>query len=91
MLLQDAPPDTSAYMVAGYAVFFVISAIYLASLLVRRHNLEQDFKTLESIEAEANRAPTRIASAETSRGRVSGSKKAAAQRKQARKKVTRRK
>jgi preprotein translocase subunit SecF len=91
MLLQDAPPDTSAYMVAGYAVFFVISAIYLASFLVRRRNLEQDFKTLESIEADANRAPVRTAATETSRGRASGSEKAAAQRKQARKKVTRRK
>ena len=50
MFLLDAPPDTSAYMIAGYAVFFIAAAIYLASLLVRWRNLHQDMRTLESIE-----------------------------------------
>jgi len=53
MLFQEAPPDTTSYMILGYAVFFVISAIYVLSLIVRRRNLEQDLKTLESIEADS--------------------------------------
>ena len=52
MLLLDAPPDTSAYMIAGYVVFFIIAAIYLVSLIVRSRNLHQDLTTLESLEKE---------------------------------------
>ncbi len=52
MFPLDAPPDTSAYMIAGYAVFFIIAAIYLISLLVRWRNLNQDMTTLETIEKE---------------------------------------
>ncbi len=52
MFLLDAPPDTSIYMIAGYAVFFIAAVIYLASLLVRWHNLDQDMRTLESLEME---------------------------------------
>ncbi len=52
MLPLDAPPDTSAYMIAGYAVFFIIVAIYLISLFVRWRNIHQDMLTLETIEKE---------------------------------------
>ena len=52
MFPLDAPPDTSAYMIAGYTVFFIVAAIYIVSLLVRWHNLHQDMTTLESIEKE---------------------------------------
>ena len=52
MLFQDAPPDTSRYLIAGYAVFFAVSIIYMISLAVRRRNLEQDLQTLESMQAE---------------------------------------
>ena len=83
MLFQDAPPDTSRYMLAGYIIFFVISALYVLSLAVRRRNLEQDLKTLESIEAEGKRPPARR--------QGPGSRPAASLRKQNRKKVTRRK
>jgi hypothetical protein len=51
--LQDAPPNTSAYMVAGYVVFFVIFGIYLLSFIIRRRNLEKDLQTLETIESES--------------------------------------
>jgi hypothetical protein len=57
MLFQDAPPDTSAYMIAGYAIFFAISIIYVISLVVRRRNLEKDLQMLEAMEAEARSAP----------------------------------
>ena len=52
MFPLDAPPDTSAYMIAGYTVFFIVAAIYIISLLVRWHNLHQDMTTLETIEKE---------------------------------------
>jgi len=52
MFLLDAPPDTSAYMIAGYVVFAIAAVIYIASLLVRWHNLDQDMRTLETIEKE---------------------------------------
>jgi hypothetical protein len=52
MFPLDAPPDTSAYMIAGYTVFFIAAAIYIVSLLVRWHNLHQDLTTLEAIEKE---------------------------------------
>jgi len=91
MLLQDAPPDTSAYMIAGFTVFFVISAIYLLSLILRRRNLERDLETLRSMEAESGR-PSRLSSAAAlSPTRPRGSRPEAARRKPARKKVTRRK
>jgi uncharacterized membrane protein YhiD involved in acid resistance len=52
MFPLDAPPDTSAYMIAGYTVFFIVAAIYIVSLLVRWRNLHQDMTTLEAIEKE---------------------------------------
>jgi hypothetical protein len=52
MFPLDAPPDTSAYMIAGYTVFFIVAAIYIISLLVRWHNLHQDMTTLQAIEKE---------------------------------------
>ena len=48
--LQDAPANTTAYMIAGYTVIFGFMLIYIVSLIVRRRNLEQDFETLESLE-----------------------------------------
>jgi len=61
MFPVDAPPDTSAYMIAGYTVFFLVAAIYLVSLLVRWHNINQDMTTLEAIEKE-NKLKTEKAS-----------------------------
>jgi hypothetical protein len=52
MLLQDTPPDTSGYMIAGYVVFVVVMAIYLISFMARRRNLEQDLSALQTIEEE---------------------------------------
>ena len=52
MFFLDATPDTSTYMIAGYVIFFIIAAIYIASLLVRWHNLHQDMTTLEALEEE---------------------------------------
>ena len=57
MFFQDAPPDTSSYMILGYAIFFGISILYLISLAIRRRNLEQDLHTLEAMQAEAKSSP----------------------------------
>lgn len=35
-------PDTTAYMIGGYVVFFVVMALYLGSLFLRHRNLKQD-------------------------------------------------
>jgi hypothetical protein len=79
MFFQEAPPDTSGYMIAGYAVFFVISAIYLLSLILRQRNLQRDLEALDAIKAESRQSP-------------GGKRRApAARATQNRKKVTRRK
>lgn len=45
--LSQAPLDTSAYMIAGYAVFFIVIAFYLASLLIRWRKLKLDLEALK--------------------------------------------
>lgn len=52
MFFQETPPDTSAYMIAGYAVFFIVTAIYLISLFLRWRNLQRDLSTLEELQKE---------------------------------------
>ena len=64
MFLLDAPPDTSAYMIAGYVVFFIVAAIYLISLFVRSRNINQDMTTLEAIEKENKLTKEKAAKAE---------------------------
>jgi hypothetical protein len=48
----NGPADTLNYFVAGYIVIFVIMAIYLVSLALRRRSLTQDLETLEVIDQE---------------------------------------
>ncbi len=62
MPLQVPPPDTLDYMIAGYIAFAVIMGIYLASFIIRHRNLEQDLKTLETIQAETKARPASTAS-----------------------------
>ncbi len=50
MFFQDATPDTSAYMIAGYVVAFVVMGLYLASIYLRSRNLKQDMSMLEEME-----------------------------------------
>ncbi|MBV6396716.1 MAG: hypothetical protein HFACDABA_02316 [Anaerolineales bacterium] len=47
---MEPTPDTSQYMILGYAVFFVVSALYLASLFIRSRNLHRDLETLEELD-----------------------------------------
>lgn len=50
LFLQQSPPDTSAYMIAAYAVIFGVMLVYVASLFIRRRNLVQDLEVLKEIE-----------------------------------------
>ena len=47
--LQQGPVDTSIYLVAGYAVIFVVMLMYLVSLLIRHRNLVQDLEELQKL------------------------------------------
>ena len=53
MFFQDPTPNSSAYMIAGYAVAFLVMALYVASLYLRARNLNQDATTLEELERPA--------------------------------------
>jgi hypothetical protein len=48
----ETTPDTSGYMIAGYAVFFIVSAIYLLSLYIRNRSLQRDLETLEQLDTQ---------------------------------------
>ncbi|NOY99136.1 MAG: hypothetical protein GXP40_08025 [Chloroflexi bacterium] len=52
MLFQATTPDTSAYMIAGYTVFFSVTFIYLISIFTRWRSLKQDLSLLEELEEE---------------------------------------
>ena len=53
MFFQDVTPDTSGYMIAGYAVAFIILAVYVASIYIRHKNLRQDVEMLAEMEKPA--------------------------------------
>ena len=55
MLFLDTPPDTSSYLIAGYAVAFGVMALYVISLFVRFRNLNRDLSTLEEMGADEDR------------------------------------
>ena len=50
MFFQEAPADTTTYMIAGYAVIFGVMLLYLISLYIRKRNLENDLEVLEEID-----------------------------------------
>ena len=47
---MDAPANTLNYMIAGFVVFFSITAIYLVSLVLRWRAVRRDLELLESLE-----------------------------------------
>ncbi len=53
MFFQEATPDTSGYMIAGYAVAFILMALYVVSIYLRNRNLKQDMTILEEMEKPA--------------------------------------
>lgn len=50
MLFLETPPDTSGYMIAGYAIAFGVMLIYVLSLIIRFRNLKRDLSMLEEME-----------------------------------------
>ena len=72
MFFQEATPDTSGYMIAGFAIAFIVMALYVASMYFRSRNLNQDMTTLEELDKPAR--PVRQASAGQPRKTPAGSK-----------------
>jgi uncharacterized paraquat-inducible protein A len=50
MFLQEAPAETTGYMIFGYIVIFGILAAYLLSLRLRWRSLEKDEELLEGMD-----------------------------------------
>jgi hypothetical protein len=51
-ILQEAPAETTGYMIAGYAIIFGVMLLYVASLYIRKRNLLRDLEVLEEMEGE---------------------------------------
>lgn len=89
MPLQAPIPDTTSYLIAGYVAFAVIFAVYLASYVIRRRNLEQDLKTLETLQSERSAPAPRQAALVKGRPSTRGAKTAARRPKPSKKRATR--
>ncbi len=50
-LIQQAPAETTRYMIAGYAVIFSVMLLYIISIFIRRRNLRRDLQMLDEMEA----------------------------------------
>ena len=59
MLFQEITPDTSGYMIAGYAIAFIVLGLYVASMAIRNRNLHQDIAMLEEMEKPAAKGESR--------------------------------
>jgi CcmD family protein len=51
IILQQAPAETTHYMIAGYAVIFSIMLVYVASIFIRRRNLKRQMEMLEEMQS----------------------------------------
>ena len=54
-ILFDHPPqtpDTTDFMILGYAVIFGVMFLYVISLYLRRRSLEMDMELLQDLEDE---------------------------------------
>lgn len=75
MFLQETIPNTSGYMIAGYAIAFIVMGLYVVSLYLRERNLKQDMAMLGEMdklvaEPESNpQSPKKPAKTVTKRGR----------------------
>ncbi len=49
-IIQQAPAETTRYMIAGYSVIFSVIFLYILSLVVRRRNLIRDLEILNELE-----------------------------------------
>jgi CcmD family protein len=69
MFLQEATPDTSGYLIAGYAVAFIVMFVYVLSIYVRSRNLNQDLSLLEEMD-KSDRQAEKMASIQAKKGPV---------------------
>ena len=53
MLYQEATANTNGYMIAGYAIAFIVMALYVASIYIRTRNLNRDLTLLEEMDKPA--------------------------------------
>jgi hypothetical protein len=49
-ILQQAPAETTRYMIAGYSVIFSVMFLYIVSIFIRRRNLKRDLEILNEME-----------------------------------------
>jgi len=49
LFFQEGTADTSAYLILGYAVALGAMLLHLASLSLRRRNLQRDLNLLDEI------------------------------------------
>ena len=49
-LFQQAPAQTTNYMIAGYVVIFSVMFLYIISLAIRTRKLEQELQILVELE-----------------------------------------
>jgi hypothetical protein len=49
-ILQQAPAETTRYMIAGYSVIFTVMFLYIISIFIRRRNLKRDLDMLSEME-----------------------------------------
>jgi hypothetical protein len=71
MFFQEATPDTSGYMIAGFVITFLVMALYVASIYIRSRNLKQDMTILNEMEEPAPRHQS-VPSGGNSAGRENG-------------------
>jgi len=55
---NSGPADTLVYFIAGYVLFFVVTLIYLASMVLRHRSLKQALDTLEEVEMKDRKIET---------------------------------
>jgi cell division protein FtsL len=51
-MFLETTPDTSGYMIAGFAVAFITMGLYVISMYIRNQNLQRDLETLEAMKSE---------------------------------------
>lgn len=47
---METIPNTTGYMVAGYAISFITMGIYVISIYIRNKNLKRDLEMLEDMD-----------------------------------------
>jgi hypothetical protein len=49
-ILQQAPAETTRYMIAGYSVIFSVMFLYIVSIFIRHRNLKRDIEILNEMD-----------------------------------------